>query len=117
MAMGTTQTINITTDMIDTALTALNTYRDEAVTQFKAVNGTMNTLLTAGNFAGAAADGYRSFYETNILPLIKEEESGQLMSLLKGFENFLTTVKQSLPESGGGVDDQLGKQNTSAGEE
>ena len=82
--MGTTGTINITKDMMDKAITAIDTYQ--------ATITNLNTELLAeidgiipSSFSGSAATGFKTFYTKNIEPNTGENLTKMLKSL-KTFE-------------------------------
>ena len=105
MAMGSTGTVNITSKMMDDIMQAVSEYRT-TTTALKAdleaeVNGLVGT-----SFVGAAADGFKFFFSTNIVPVIGEG----VTDLLKAIDDIATATKNALPGQNG-LDDQLGEGN------
>lgn len=60
MAMGSTGTVNVTPDMIKSALSAIEEYENTVKLLFSTLSSTMSELIP-GNFSGNAAQGFRKF--------------------------------------------------------
>lgn len=105
MAMGTTGTVNITPEMMRNALTAIEGYVTKQQDLHNQLDETMSGLIP-GNFSGAAADGFKTFYEAKIVPAVGEN--------LKKLTDALTSIVQgtldAIPDTDG-LDDQLGDEN------
>lgn len=107
MAMGSTGTINITAKMMNDIIDAVEDYRGKANSLASEFDSTVNGLIPS-SFEGAAATGYKAFYEKTFTA-----EEG----VNKGLENLLNTIKQIAEETlkaipgGDGLDDQLGEGN------
>lgn len=103
MAEG--KTINMTAEMMDKVITAIKKYREVADAEYKNVNTAVTSLVGKG-FQGSAANGYLSFYTSNVEPAIGKSLTG----VLDTFENICNTIKKGIPDDGG-VDEQLGAEN------
>lgn len=107
MSMGSTGTINITAKMMNDIIEAVEDYRGKANSLASEFDSTVNGLIPS-SFEGAAATGYKAFYEKTFTA-----EEG----VNKGLENLLNTIKQIAEETlkaipgGDGLDDQLGEGN------
>lgn len=114
MAMGSTGTVNITPEMIKSALSAIDAYEAEVVSLYSKLKSTMEELIP-GNFSGSAANGFNEFFTNNIATLAdtSDEKSGvsQIIQLLKDIVNG---ISDAIPKEGDGLDDQLAEQNTKA---
>lgn len=107
MAMGSTGTVNITPEMMRNALSAIEDYTTTTNNILTKLEGTVKELIP-GNFSGNAAQGFESFYEHKILPLLgKEGLAGMIDALKQICEGALA----ALPDSDG-LDDQLGSENS-----
>ncbi len=107
MAMGSTETVNMTAKMLNDIMQAVEDYRAKANANAEELESTITGLIPSG-FEGAAADGFRAFYDKTFT-----SEEG----LNKGIENLLNTIKQMAEEilkaipGSNGVDDQLAEGN------
>lgn len=112
--MGNAGVVNITPEMMDEAIKAIQAYRTEA---FGSADGTdTNGLygsvkkevetLTASDFTGAAASGFVNFYTNNIEPATGSGLRGALEML----EQICNSIKTAIPDTEG-VDEQLAKEN------
>lgn len=107
MAMGSTGTINITKKMMDDIIQAVEDYQAKT----SALAGQLDSVVTGlipSNFEGAAANGFKAFYDKTFTA-----EDG----VNKGLENLLNTIRQmaeetskAIPDSNG-LDDQLAEGN------
>lgn len=108
--MGTTGTINITKDMMDNAITAIDTYQTTITTLNQSLTTEINGLIPS-SFSGSAAQGFKTFYTEKIEP----NTGTNLTKMLDSLKNICDTVKKQIPGDTEGVDDQLGEGNSSAG--
>ncbi len=107
MAMGSTGTVNITAKMMQDIVQAVEEYQSKA----SALAGELDSAVTGlipGSFEGAAAAGFKAFYDKTFT-----SEEG----VNKGIENLLNTIKQIAEETlkaipgSNGLDDQLADGN------
>lgn len=105
MAMGSTETINITSKMMDDIKQAVSDYRSTANELKQQLNDEINGLVGV-SFVGAAADGFKTFYTKNIVPANGEG----LDKLLSAIDQIADAAKDALP-GGNGLDEQLGNGN------
>lgn len=110
MAMGSTGTVNITVKMMTDIKDAVDAYRTKADSLAAELQEEVTRLLSE-NFSGAAAEGFKSFYENNILPANKDG----LTNLLKAIDDIAQSTLDAIP-GGGGLDDQLGEGNAQSKE-
>lgn len=108
--MGTTGRVNITVEMMNQAIRSIEDYQSSV----KSLNDRLQTAvdgLIPSSFSGSAAEGFKSFYTTRILPNITEN----LDSMLKGLTDICTAIRAQIPGAEQGVDDQLGQVNKNPG--
>lgn len=105
MAMGSTGTINITQQMMKDIKDAVDEYRRKTKALQERLEGEISGLIP-GNFSGAAAEGFKAFYDKNIVPANGEG----LDNLLKVIEDIAQGALDTLP-GGNGVDEQLAQGN------
>ena len=105
MALGTTGTLNVTTEMIKNALDAIDAYRTEANNLHKQLTDIVDGLIPA-DFSGNAATGYKTFYNGKIEPLI----DSNLEQYLKALEDICGAIKSQIPDQSG-VDESLATEN------
>ena len=108
--MGTTGTINITKDMMDKAITAIDTYQTTITNLNTELLAEIDGIIPS-SFSGSAATGFKAFYTKNIEPTTGEN----LTKMLKSLKTICETVKKQIPGDTEGVDDKLGTGNTNAG--
>ncbi len=107
MAMGSTETVNMTAKMLNDIMQAVEDYRTKANANAAELESTVTGLIPSG-FEGAAANGFKAFYDKTFT-----SDEG----LNKGIENLLNTIKQMAEEilkaipGSNGVDDQLAEGN------
>ena len=106
MAMGSTGTVNISAKMMDDIIQAVSEYRNTTNTLKTNLDNEISGLVGSG-FVGAAAEGFRTFYNNNIVPANGEG----LTNLLKAIDDIATATKNALPGAQG-LDDQLGEGNS-----
>lgn len=105
MAMGSTGTVNITQKMMTDIKDAVEEYRNKTNTLAQNLDSEVNGLIP-GNFSGAAADGFKAFYNKNIVPANGEG----LANLLKAIDDIAQNVLDAIPGASG-LDDQLADGN------
>lgn len=105
MAMGSTGTVNITPEMMRNALNVIEEYRTNTANLYTQLNDTVSGLITS-NFSGAAADGYRYFFDNNIVPAANDG----LTQLLDALQQIVEETLKAIPDTDG-LDDQLGEGN------
>ena len=108
--MGTTGTINITKDMMDKAINAIDTYQTTITNLNTELLAEIDGIIPS-SFSGSAATGFKTFYTKNIEPNTGEN----LTKMLKSLKTICETVKKQIPGDTEGVDDKLGTGNTNAG--
>lgn len=69
------------------------------------------TGLIPSSFSGAAANGFKAFYDTSILPNVTDN----LTKMLDSLKEICNTIKMQIPGDDQGVDDQLGQGNQNSG--
>ena len=104
--MGMTGTINITSQMMKDAITAITNYREAVKSAYASLVKEMGTVPT--NFTGAAANGFNKFYTESIEPMLKE--NGSLEAMLNSLEDICKSALAQLPGEEG-IDESLAKVN------
>lgn len=105
MSMGSTGTVNITAKMMADVREAVADYRTKTASLKEQLEGEINNLVGT-DFVGEAANGFKDFYNKNILPAIGEG----LANLLTAIDNISQNIEDSIP-GGQGVDEQLASGN------
>ena len=105
MAMGSTGTVNITPEMMQNALAAVEDYRTKSANLHTQLTETVDNLIP-GSFSGSAADGFKFFYTDKIEPAVVEELNKLLDILKQIFEETLKAIPGSE-----GLDEQLASGN------
>jgi uncharacterized protein YukE len=105
MAMGSTGTVNITPEMMQNALAAVEDYRTKSANLNKELGETVENLIPA-NFSGSAADGFKFFYTSKIEPAVGEE----LTKLLNTLKDMFDATLKAIPGDQG-IDEQLASEN------
>lgn len=105
MAMGSTGTVNITQKMMTDIKSAVEEYRGKANALATELEEQVNGLIPE-NFSGAAADGFKVFYNNNIVPANGEG----LTNLLKAIDDIAQGILDAIPGASG-LDDQLADGN------
>lgn len=109
--MGSTGTVNITHEMIQNAVQAVENYQNTVSTLNGRLENEVNTLIPS-SFSGSAAISFRdSFYANNIVPNVGKN----LTSMLKALTDICNAIKDQIPGADQGVDDQLGQGNQNVG--
>lgn len=107
MAMGSTETVNMTAKMLNDIMQAVEDYQAKVKANEAEFESAVTDLIPGG-FEGAAADGFRAFYDKTFT-----SDEG----INKGIENLLDTIKKMAGEilkaipGSNGVDDQLAEGN------
>lgn len=114
MAMGSTGTVNVTPEMIKSALSAINQYEATVKSLYSKLESTMSELIP-GNFSGNAAQGFRQFFDDNIAKLADtNDESAGVSQIIKLLREIVNGISDAIPEDDKGLDDQLAAENTKA---
>lgn len=108
--MGTTGTVNITPEMMDEAIKAIEAYRETTGTLHTNVE-TEVTTLTSSDFTGSASTGFVNFYTNNIATATGDG----LTAILDTLVQICTSIKTAIPDTDG-VDEQLGTANNQSNE-
>ena len=103
--MGTTGTVNITPEMMDEAIKAIEAYRETTDALHTNVETEVNTL-TSSDFTGSASTGFVNFYTNNIAPATGKSLTDALNTLVQ----ICTSIKSAIPDTDG-VDEKLGTAN------
>ena len=107
--MGSTGTVNLTVQMMDDLIAAIDEYTSSVSSINTKVQNEIDGLIPS-SFSGAAAEGFKQFYTTSVEPVIGQSTT----DLMENLKTFASTVKSSIPGATDGVDDQLGEGNKSA---
>lgn len=106
--MGTKGLINLTSNMMKDAKSAINEYRETVRGLNQQLTSEITNLIPS-SFSGAAADGYQKFYTESIVPnLDVDSENGGLYKMLSTIDSICDSINQQIPDLEG-VDDQLAK--------
>lgn len=105
MAMGSTGTVNISVKMLTDIKEAVSDYREKTNTLKEQLDSEVNGLI-GNSFVGEAANGFRDFYNNNIVPANGEG----LTKLLKAIDDIAQGALDAIP-GGNGLDDQLAEGN------
>lgn len=111
--MGNNGVINITSEMCNAAVTAVGEYEEKV----RAIAGRMDTTvnsLVSTDFVGDAGNGYKTFYESTIKPIIAEDPKCTVLQLTQMIREMMDGLRTLLPAEDG-TDDKLGEANVSAG--
>jgi len=100
----------LSNQMIADARGAVDGYVSKVQNYNQDLQSIINTL-TGDNFIGDAADGYREFFNSKILPAVDENLIGG-SSLTSNIKAILDAIEQQLIST---VDPALGNNNRSAG--
>ena len=105
MAMGTTGTVNVTSEMLRNALNVIDEYRTKSNNLHTQFTDEVNNLIPS-SFSGNAAEGFKFFYNDKIEPAVGEG----LTQLLDALRDICQGTLEAIPDSDG-LDDQLGDGN------
>ena len=90
--MGTTGTINITKDMMDKAITAIDTYQATITNLNTELLAEIDGLIPS-SFSGSAAPGFKTFY-TSVDTEVVDDKLGTLITYsLKSLDNIYDEMK------------------------
>lgn len=109
MAMGSTGTVNMSAQMFKDITTAVEEYEKTAATLKKNLESEINGLV-GKDFVGAAADGFKAFYESNIEPA----NGDGLTKLMTAIKEIADAALKAIPGEDG-LDDQLADASNNAG--
>lgn len=105
MAMGSTGTVNISVKMMTDIKQAVSDYREKADELAQQLDDEVKGLIGTG-FVGEAANGFRDFYNNNIIPA----NGDGLKKLLDAIDEIAQGALDAIP-GGNGLDDQLAEGN------
>lgn len=105
MAMGSTGTVNVSPEMLNNAIKAVENYRDTLTDLNSQLDGVMAELIP-GNFSGSAADGFRAFYDEKIQPATADTA----VKLLDTLVDISTGINKAIV-SEEGADEKLAQEN------
>jgi len=108
--MGTTGTVNISKAMMDNAVKAIDDYQTAVTGLNGKLQSEIDGLIPSG-FSGSAAQGFKAFYDNNIVPNV----GVNLTKMLDSLKGICTSVKDQIPGEEQGVDEQLGQGNQNLG--
>ena len=108
--MGSTGTVNITKAMMDAAIKAVDDYQSQVTGINSELQSEIDGLIPS-SFSGAAANSFKAFYDTSILPNVTDN----LTKMLDSLKEICNTIKMQIPGDDQGVDDQLGQGNQNSG--
>ena len=112
MAMGSTGTVNVTPEMINSAISAIEEYETTVKSLYSNLESTMSELIP-GNFSGSAAQGFKQFFDENITKLADaNDESTAVAQIIKLLKEIVNGISDAIPKDNDGLDDQLAEQNT-----
>ncbi len=100
----------LTKAIIENAKGNVDTYIASATALYEELEGVMNSL-TGTNFSGDAANGYQSFFKTQVTPALTENLTQQ-NSLMTSIKSILDSISTQLLDT---VDPQLGENNQNPG--
>lgn len=108
--MGSTGTVNITHQMMESAVQAIENYQTTITSLNGRLDNEVNTLIPS-SFSGSAAQGFKAFYDNSIVPNV----GTNLTKMLESLTDICNAVKAQIPGADQGVDDQLGQGNQNLG--
>lgn len=109
-SMGSTGTVNISKQMMDDAVTAIENYQETINSLNSELQNEIDGLIPT-SFSGSAANGYKTFYTEKIYPNITEG----LTKMLDSLKSICDSVKAQIPGEEQGVDEALGQGNQNPG--
>ena len=101
---------DITKAMMDAAIKAVDDYQSQVTGINSELQSEIDGLIPS-SFSGAAANGFKAFYDTSILPNVTDN----LTKMLDSLKEICNTIKMQIPGDDQGVDDQLGQGNQNSG--
>lgn len=116
MPMGSTSKVALDNEM-QNAKAACATFRGEVKTFMKELDSTVTTLLNSG-FQGEAADGFKDFYDNNVVAFMGD--GGTFDNFLKMFDadgdGLFDSIEKALIGGTEGLDPSLGENNRNLGQ-
>lgn len=106
--MGSVGKINITVEMMTSAISAIDTYLESVKTEYTNISNAITGLGIGTSFKGSAANGFKTFYDNNIDPMLKKD--GGLEKMLTSLRDICESARKQIPGEAG-VDDELAKIN------
>jgi hypothetical protein len=100
----------LTTDIINEATNAVNTYVDTVTELYTRLEKEVNSITTDG-FKGEASMGFLEFFNTNMVPMLRENLTGD-SSVTASLKKLLYDINETLIST---VDPTLGDANKNAG--
>lgn len=97
--------------MIQSAQASVDSYISQVQALNSELEGVINGLIPSG-FEGDAAEGYKSFYTTKIVPAIDDNLIASGNSLTASIKQMLEDIQMQLLNT---VDPQMGENNMNAG--
>lgn len=80
--MGSTGTVNITKAMMDAAIKAVDDYQSQVTGINSELQSEIDGLIPS-SFSGAAANGFKAFYDTSILPNVTDNLTKMLLFIIE----------------------------------
>lgn len=103
----------LTHEIINNAKESVDTYISTANNLYDQLSGVINSLIGT-NFSGDAADGYKFFFDSKVVPALTDNLTSPESSLTAGIKNILEGIENQLLDT---VDPQLGDANRNPGGE
>lgn len=101
----------LTHAIITSATEKVDTYVATANGLYEELSSLIATL-TASNFTGAAAEGYKVFFNEQVTPALTDNLTAPGESLMAGVKSILESIQTQLLDT---VDPQLGENNSNPG--
>ena len=101
----------LTHAIVTNAIAAVDSYVTSANTHAAELKSIIDGLTSAG-FVGDAADGFKDFYNTKVVPAIETNLTDPGQSLTASVKSIVTTIGEQLMDT---VDPQLGDNNRNPG--
>lgn len=101
----------LTKAIIQNATAKVDTYVNSTNGLYQELDGVMKGLIGI-DFAGDAADGFQSFFDTQVKPALIDNLTAQQGSLMAGVKSILDNIDAQLMQT---VDPQLGENNKNPG--
>ena len=105
MSMGSTGTVNVSPEMMNNALAAIEEYRTTTGKLHQDLADSVNGMIPS-SFSGSAATGFKNFYDNKIDPLAGEN----LTKLLDALRDICDGILKAIPAEDG-VDEALAQGN------
>lgn len=101
----------LTHAIIQSAEEKVDAYIATAGSLYEELSGVISTL-TAANFIGDAADGYKVFFSEQVTPALTDNLTAPGESLMAGVKSILEGIQMQLLDT---VDPQMGENNSNPG--